>query len=69
MGASELLSPEGIWDEILSCDHERVLNTWLQLNTDEQTALLAHLERMVKENGWHEEQVASAQHALDAIHG
>lgn len=61
------LSPEVIWDAVLSRESTRILSTWHKLNQEEQNTLLAHLERMVNEEGWHPEQVISAQCALDAI--
>ena len=61
------LSPEVIWDAVLSRDTTRILETWHELNSEERTSLLAHLERMVSEDGWHPEQVISARCALDAI--
>ena len=61
------LSPEVIWDAVLSRESMRILSTWHELNPDERTSLLAHLERMVSEGGWHPEQVISARCALDAI--
>jgi hypothetical protein len=60
-------SPEALWEAILSRDAPRILETWHRLNREERTSLLAHLERMVSEDGWHPEQVISAQSALDAI--
>jgi hypothetical protein len=60
-------SPEALWESILSRDTSRILETWNQLNPEERTSLLAHLERMVSEDGWHTEQVSSARCALDAI--
>jgi hypothetical protein len=64
---SNLITPEELWDAILSRDIKRVLNAWKKLDLEEQTSLLAHLERMTSEDGWHPEQVTSAQAALDAI--
>jgi hypothetical protein len=64
---SNLITPEELWDAILSRDIKRVLNAWKKLDLEEQTSLLAHLERMTSEDCWHPEQVTSAQAALDAI--
>jgi hypothetical protein len=69
MSRNDLISPEEIWDAILSRDIARIIKTWHKLNQDEQLSLTAHLERMVNEDGWHTEQVTSAQSALDTIHG
>jgi hypothetical protein len=64
---SDLTTPEELWDAILSRDIKRVVNAWRKLDLEEQTSLLAHLVRMTSEDGWHPEQVTSAQAALDAI--
>ncbi len=64
---SELITPDELWDAILSRETQRILNAWNRLDHEEQTSLLAHLERMTSEDGWHPEQVTSAQAALDAI--
>lgn len=63
----DLFSPDELWDAILSREPERILEAWSHLDHEEQTSLLAHLECMVAEDGWHPEQVISAQAALDAI--
>jgi len=55
------------WAEILSRDPSRTQQAYTLLNDDEQLALVAHLQRMVREEGWHPEQVASAQAALDVL--
>lgn len=60
-------SPEAIWDAILSREATRIIQTWQKLNQEEQNSLLTHLERMVSEDGWHSEQVISAQSALDVL--
>jgi hypothetical protein len=60
-------SPDELWDAILSRESDRVLIAWQQLNGGEQVSLLAHLERMITEDGWHPEQITSAQIALDVI--
>jgi len=61
------MTPDELWDAILSREAGRVLNAWKRLTHAEQKSLLAHLERMTSEPGWHPEQVISAQAALDAI--
>lgn len=67
MKHESFLSPEELWDAILSRETTRIHETWRHLNREERSSLLAHLERMVSEDGWHPEQVLSAQSALDAI--
>ena len=64
---SELITPDELWDAILSREPVRILEAWKKLGQDEQTSLLTHLHRMVCEDGWHLEQIASAQAALEAI--
>lgn len=61
------LSLENLWDAILSCEVERIVKAFSQLNPDEQNGILKHLERMTTEKGWHGDQVTSAQAALKAI--
>jgi len=58
---------EGLWDNLLSRDPERVRRQWRDLNAEERQAVLDHLARMVSEEGWLPMQRLSAQAALDAI--
>jgi hypothetical protein len=67
MKSNGFIPAEEIWDAILSRETSRILSTWRALNQEEQNSVLSHLERMVSEDGWHPEQVISAQCALDAI--
>ena len=67
MNRNAVLSPEELWDAILSRETGRIHETWHALNQEERSSLLAHLERMVSEDGWHPEQVISARCALEAI--
>jgi hypothetical protein len=60
-------SPDELWDAILSRESNRILIAWQRLNAEEQVSLLAHLERMITEDGWHPEQITSAQTALNII--
>ena len=55
------------WAEILSREPDRTQQAYALLSPDEQQALVAHLLRMTQEDGWHVEQVRSAQDALDAL--
>jgi hypothetical protein len=55
------------WAEILSRDAERTRQAFATLNQAEQHELIAHLQRMATESGWHEEQVHSASAALTAL--
>jgi hypothetical protein len=56
-----------LWDAILSRQAERIQNVYQLLDPASQSALSAHLRRMASEDGWHPEQVKSAQVALEAI--
>lgn len=67
MMTSDLITPDELWDAILSREEKHILHAWKHLTHEEQTSLLAHLERMTSEAGWHPEQVIGAQAALDAI--
>jgi NADH:ubiquinone oxidoreductase subunit E len=58
---------EEIWDAILSREAQRIREAFRQLSAQEQQAVMAHLDRMCREDGWHPEQVLSAQAALKAL--
>lgn len=60
-------SLETFWDNLLSRDPALIRAAFSSLDKESQKMVLAHLERMVSEDGWHAEQVKSAQAALDAI--
>jgi hypothetical protein len=62
-------SIEDLWDELLSRQPELVRTAFSSLDSDERAAVLAHLQRIVSEAGWHSEQRLSAQAALDALEG
>jgi hypothetical protein len=67
MKSVEISSPEELWDAILSRESVCISKAWQGLTPEERDTLLAHLERMTGEDGWHPEQVTSAQFALDTI--
>ena len=58
---------ERIWENILSREAQRIRKQWQILQSDEQSAVLSHLRRMVSEDGWLEAQRDSARVALDAL--
>lgn len=58
---------DSIWTEILSRNVMRIRSAYTSLATEEQSQVAAHLRKMVSEEGWHPEQVISAQIALEAI--
>lgn len=60
-------SLEEMWDGLLSREQEQVRSVFTRLTAEEQSAVLAHLHRMVEEPGWHPEQRLSAQAALQAL--
>ena len=60
---------ENLWDHLLSRQPELIQAAFQSLAPQEQRDVLAHLQRMVSEAGWHPEQIASAQAALDSIQG
>jgi hypothetical protein len=66
----ENLDPiEDLWNGLLSRQPELVRAAFSSLDLAERTAVLAHLQRIVNEAGWHPEQRLSAQAALDALEG
>ena len=66
----ENLDPiEDLWDGLLSRQPELVRAAFSSLDLAERAAILAHLQRIVSEAGWHPEQRLSAQAALDALEG
>jgi hypothetical protein len=61
------LDPEMLWDELLSRQPERIREVFDSLDAPSQKIILAHLETMVRETGWHPEQRISARAALHAL--
>ncbi len=59
--------PEELWDRLLSRLPALVRSTFASLPADQQNSVLAHLQRMADEDGWHEEQRISARSALQAL--
>jgi len=64
-GAEQWLA--AAWDGILSREPERIRQTYAALDPASQKEVLAHLGRMVTEEGWHPGQVESARAALMAL--
>ena len=58
---------ENIWDMLLSRQPVMIEKAFASLESDQQKAVLDHLQRMVAELGWQPEQRVSAQAALDTI--
>jgi hypothetical protein len=61
------MSVEQLWDNLLSRRPESVRLAFATLDGDEQDLVLAHLNKMVNDPGWHPEQRLSAQAALAAL--
>lgn len=62
-------SLEDLWEGLLSRKPELVRAAFLSLELEERAAVIAHLQRIVSEAGWHSEQRLSAQSALQALQG
>jgi hypothetical protein len=62
-------SLEILWDGLLSREPVQVQAAYATLNEEEKRAVLAHLNRMSTEEGWHPEQRLSALLALQALSG
>lgn len=58
---------EILWDGLLSRDPKRILATYSGLDPESQQVVIEHLLRMTREDGWHPEQIQSAQTALDTL--
>ncbi len=58
---------ERFWDAVLSRQPRRIRAAVRTLDPAARTALIAHLQRMSSEDGWHPEQRASAEAALRII--
>ncbi len=58
---------EQLWDNLLSRQPDRIQSAYATLDTHNQKAVLAHLNRMVKEPGWQPEQRLSAKAAIKVI--
>jgi len=58
---------EILWDGLLSRDEKRITYVFQLLDKPSQLEVINHLNRMVSEEGWHPEQVLSAQAALNTI--
>jgi len=67
MNINNSQSLESIWEALLSRDPEIICGAMDRVNTDEKKQIIGHLQKMVGEPGWHEEQRKSARTALDVI--
>ncbi len=58
---------EALWDRLLSRRKEQVRAAFDQLEDSQKRHVLAHLQRMADEPGWHPQQRESAREALKAL--
>jgi len=62
-----MLEPETMWENLLSRRREDILGVWGLLNADERASVMSHLNRMVEDEGWTEQQRESARVARDVL--
>jgi hypothetical protein len=60
-------SEEIVWEMLLSREPYKVRSVFRALDEETRAAVLAHLHAMSSEEGWHPEQVKSAEAALEII--
>ena len=58
---------EILWNNILSRDDSLICEQYETLSDIDQQTVWEHLNKMASEEGWHPEQVKSAQVAIDAL--
>ena len=58
---------ENIWENILSREEDVIKLTFKDLSEEEKGYILGHLNKMVSEDGWQPEQIASASFALEVL--
>lgn len=58
---------EDLWTVLLSGNAGLIRRVWGDLTDDEAKSVVAHLNKMVEEEGYSEEQKGSARKALEAI--
>lgn len=58
---------EELWSGLLSSDPGLIRRIWNDLTDDEARAVAEHLQKMISEAGFSEEQKQAAQTALEAI--
>mgnify|MGYP000972792794 CR=1 FL=1 len=67
MGNQEEEQLEWFWAGIFSRNPEEIMNAFMTVPPAIQKDCLNHLKKMTIENGWHVEQVKSAQFALEIL--
>ncbi|GIV66880.1 MAG: hypothetical protein AB1457_04495 [Chloroflexota bacterium] len=55
------------WENLLSRNPAQIEKAFLELDQNSKQAVIAHLQKMANEPGWHPEQVKSALAALKII--
>lgn len=58
---------ENAWNDLLSREPERIESCIKSLDDQSQTVVIEHLNQMITDEGWHPEQIISAQKALDTL--
>lgn len=58
---------EKAWNDLLSREPERIESCFKSLDVQSQTVVIDHLKLMITDEGWHPEQVVSAQQALNTL--
>jgi hypothetical protein len=66
-GQPSPIDPESLWDQLLSRQPALIQAAFASLTLEQQNVVLAHLTRMLEEDGWHAEQRLSARAALQAL--
>jgi NADH:ubiquinone oxidoreductase subunit E len=60
---------ELFWESLLSRQPDQIQAAFNSVDKTTQAQVLEHLHQMVTEEGWHPEQVLSAQTALEILAG
>jgi glycine betaine/choline ABC-type transport system substrate-binding protein len=60
---------ELFWESLLSRHPDQIQAAFNSVDKTTQAQVLEHLQQMVTEEGWHPEQVLSAQTALEILAG
>ncbi len=60
---------EQFWDNLLSRQPDQIREAFASIDPEVRRHVLDHLHRMISEEGWHPEQRASAQAALETLEG
>lgn len=58
---------QSFWENLLSRNPTRIQSAFLSLDPTSKQVVIAHLQKMATDPGWHPEQVESARAALETI--